>query len=205
MRIGLMGGTFDPVHYGHLAIAEMAREAFALERVIWIPAGDPPHKPGRVTTPQEHRYAMVLLATATHPQFEVSRMELERDGPSYTLYTLQEMHRRLPDAELFFIMGADTVLDLLTWYRHEEVVESCRLVAVTRPGYDLERLREVLPAHYVKRVDPLEAPGVQVSSTALRERLRSGHTVRYLVPEEVEAYLRKHHLYREDGSHPGAE
>ncbi len=191
-----MGGTFDPVHSGHLLIAEKARDAFDLERVVWLPAGDPPHKPDRAVTPQEHRYAMVLLATADNPWFEVSRAELERTGPSYSFVTLCEFQAAYPGAELYFVTGADTVLDLLTWFRHADVIRMCRFIAATRPGYDLERLAEVLPAEYRERIDLLEVPGVNVSSTEIRETVRTGGTIRYLVPEPVREYLLKHGLYR---------
>lgn len=193
-RVGLMGGTFDPVHYGHLVIAEVARVEHRLDRVVWIPAGDPPHK-DRSVTPQEHRHAMVVLATASNPRFEVSRLEMEREGPSYTLHTVRHFRRELPGDELFFITGADAILEILTWHRHEEVVRECRFIAVTRPGYDLSRMESVLPPAYLERIDRLCAPGVDISSSTIRQRIRSGDPIRYLVPEPVEAYLYKHRLY----------
>lgn len=194
-RIGLMGGTFDPVHYGHLWVAEAAREAFLLDQVVWVPAGDPPHKEGALAD-QEHRYSMALLATATHPAFEVSRFELERTGPSYSLYTIQHFREQHAEAELFFIIGADAVLDLLTWYRHDEVMQLCRFIALARPGYDLERLKTVLPGEYLQRIEILDAPGIDLSSTIVRERVWREASIRYLVPEAVEAYIRKCGLYR---------
>lgn len=193
-----MGGTFDPLHYGHLVIAEMARAELGLERVVWLPAGDPPHKDRRCISPQEHRYAMTLLATAEHPAFEVSRLEMEREGPSYTLLTVEHFRREYPEAELYFIVGADSILEILTWHRHAELVRACRFAAATRPGYDLAQMRTVLPPDYLERIDPIVTPGVDVSSTELRERLRTGRSVRYLVPEPVEAYVRKHQLYTVD-------
>lgn len=195
MRIGLMGGTFDPVHYGHLVIAEVAQAEFELDRVIWIPAGDPPHKKRYEVTPQEHRYAMVVLATASNERFEVSRWELERSGPSYSIDTILHFKAENPGAELFFITGADAILEILTWHRHEEVIRSCRFIAVTRPGYDLDRLGTVLPAEYRQQVSLLTAPGVDISSTAIRGRVPAGDPIRYLVPETVETYIRKHRLY----------
>lgn len=197
MRIGIMGGTFDPVHFGHLLIAEVARAEFSLDRVMWVPAGDPPHKEGQHTRTQEHRYAMVVLATATNPAFDVSRLELERTGPSYSLDTVLHFRDAYPGSELFFITGADAVLEILTWYRHPEVIRACRFIAVTRPGYDLNRIHGVLPPEYVSRISTLTAPGVDISSTAIRERVRTGDPIRYLVPEPVEAYIRKHRLYEE--------
>jgi nicotinate-nucleotide adenylyltransferase len=195
LRLGLFGGTFDPVHLGHLVIAETAREAFGLDRVVWLPAGDPPHK-GTDVSPQEHRYAMAVLATAGHPSFEVSRLELERTGPSYTLHTVEHYRAAQPGTELFFITGVDTVLELMTWHRPEEVVRLCRFIAATRPGWDPERLRKALPDAFLERIEVLETADIEISSTELRQRVRRGESVRYLVPDPVEAYLRKHHLYR---------
>lgn len=197
MRLGIMGGTFDPVHYGHLVIAEEARYEFALDRVVWVPAGDPPHKQSREVVSQEHRYAMVLLATASHPAFEVSRLELERSGPSYTVDTIRAFSELRPEAELFFITGADATLEILTWHRHDDLIRMCRFIAVTRPGYDLNRLSAELPEPYLARISTIQAPGVDISSTDLRQRLRDGEPVKYLVPEAVEAYLQKHRLYSE--------
>ncbi len=199
MRLGLMGGTFDPIHTGHLVIAEMARVEFALDRVLWIPSGDPPHKKGYLVTPQEHRYAMALLATANHPDFEVSRMELDRSGHSYTVDTVERLRRERPRDELYFITGADAILEILTWHRHHELIQACRFIAVTRPGYDLERLSSVLPMEYLTQISTLTTPGVDISSTDIRTRVRSGDAIRYLVPESVQAYIRKHQLYQDRG------
>jgi nicotinate-nucleotide adenylyltransferase len=197
MRIGLMGGTLDPTHYAHLLIAEAARVRFSLDRVIWVPAGDPPHKDQDVA-PQEHRYAMALLATASNPCFEVSRLELEREGPSYSLYTIRHFREALPGAHLSFIAGADAILEIRTWHRHAEVIRECRFIAVTRPGFDLARLAGALPPGYVEQIDTLEAPAIDISGTQIRARIRAGEPVRYLLPETVEAYIRKHRLYVAD-------
>lgn len=197
-RVGLMGGTFDPIHHGHLLIAEVARTEFGLERVVWLPAGTPPHKQDQKVTCAEHRYAMVVLATASNPHFEVSRQELEREGPSYTVDTVETFRKTAPECQLFFITGADAILEILTWHRHQELVRICRFIAVTRPGYDLDRLKNVLPPHYVERIDTITAPGIDISSTDIRDRIRTGDPVRYLIPELVEAYLRKHRLYLGD-------
>jgi nicotinate-nucleotide adenylyltransferase len=195
IRLGIMGGTLNPVHMAHLVIAEVAREAFSLDRVIWMPPGDPPHKDDRDMASQEHRYAMTLLATESHPQFEVSRLEIEREGPSYTLDTLRHFHAEVGPDELYFIAGADTVLDLPNWHRPDDVIRSCRFVAACRPGYDLDRMRQVLPPSYIARIEPLEVPAVDISSTEIRRRVRDGRSIRYLVPEAVEEYIRKHGLY----------
>jgi nicotinate-nucleotide adenylyltransferase len=195
MRLGLLGGTFDPIHVGHLLIAEVAREALALDRVVFIPAGDPPHKSEDVTD-AEHRYAMVLLATAANEAFVVSRRELDRTGPSYSLTTIREYRSELgEEGELFFITGADAILEIRTWHRWQEVLRECRFAALTRPGFDFARLRAMLPQELHERVHLVPAPGLDVSSTEVRARVRRGETIRYLVPDPIEAYIRKHGLY----------
>jgi nicotinate-nucleotide adenylyltransferase len=141
---------------------------------------------------------MTLLATASNPWFDCSRRELDREGPSYSVTTLREFTAEGgPDQELFFITGADAILEILTWYEADTVVQLCRFIAATRPGYDLERLRRLLPPAYLERIDALEVPGVLISSTDVRQRVREGRTIRYLVPEPVEEYLRKFSLYRD--------
>jgi nicotinate-nucleotide adenylyltransferase len=195
-RTGLMGGTLNPIHIAHLVIAETAREAFNLDRVVWIPAGDPPHKPDEGLAPQEDRYEMTRLATASNSNFEVSRLELEREGPSYSLLTIQHFREKVGAEDLFFIAGADTVLELLTWYRHEEVIKLCRFIAAARPGYNLDRMKTVLPPEYIQRIDVLEVPQVDVSSTEIRERVREGRSIRYLTPDPVVDYIRDRGLYR---------
>ncbi len=197
MRLGLMGGTFDPIHYGHLVIAETARVEFCLEQVIFIPAATPPHKVDRSVSDAEQRYAMLVAATASNPHFFTSRLEMERNGPSYTVDTLRQFRAQGgPDQELFFITGADSILEILTWRHHEEVIRLATFIAVTRPGYDLGRLERVLPASYLPQVRVLRAPLVDVSSTDLRKRVRRDQPIRYLVPESVEVYINKHGLYR---------
>jgi nicotinate-nucleotide adenylyltransferase len=197
-RIGLMGGTFDPVHHGHLSIASQALHEWNLDRVIFIPAKSPPHKRGRAVTDAEHRYLMVELAIAGHPGFFGSRLELERAGDSFTVDTLRHFNERGCDPDrLFFIVGADSVLELLTWHRHDEVIRRCTLLAAARPGFDLGKMDQQLPAAYRERIRVLHAPGLEVSGSELRERVRRGQPVRYLVPEPVDAYIAKHRLYRE--------
>lgn len=197
MRLGLMGGTFDPVHYGHLVIAETARVELGLERVIFIPATSPPHKTERTVSSAVHRYEMVVAATASNPHFFMSRIEMERVGPSYTVDTLRQFRAEGgSEQELFFITGADSILEILTWRHHEDVIRLATFIAVTRPGYDLGRLERVLPAPYLSQVRVLHAPLVDISSTDLRARVRAGRPIRYLVPEAVETYIDKHGLYQ---------
>jgi nicotinate-nucleotide adenylyltransferase len=195
-RLGLFGGTFDPVHTGHLVIAEVARYTLSLDQVIFVPAGDPPHK-GEDVTAAEHRYEMALLATAPNEAFVVSRRELERSGPSYSLTTIQEYRREIgPEGALFFIAGVDTVLEIQTWYRWREVLRECRFAALARPGFELSSLLAALPEELRERIDLLPAPALVVSSTELRARAGRGEPIRYLVPEPVEVYIRKHALYQ---------
>ncbi|MBI3910306.1 MAG: nicotinate-nucleotide adenylyltransferase [Armatimonadetes bacterium] len=192
-----MGGTFDPIHFGHLVIAEEAWRAFQLERVLFVPARQPPHKAQLPCASAEDRYAMALLAVADNPHFDLSRMELEREGPSYTVVTIRALwEQHGPETEIFLIMGADSVLELTTWYRHEELIRLCTLAVANRPGYDISRLESILPRAYLERVRPFVVPGVDISATDLRQRLSRGETIRYLVPDAVAAYIHKYGLYR---------
>lgn len=192
-----MGGTFDPIHYGHLIAAEEARFVFGLSQVIFVPCGIPPHKkPYKVTSP-EHRYAMTILATENNPHFIVSRVEIDRPGPSYTVDTVKIFRQQFGNrVELFFITGLDAVLEILTWKSHEELIHLCHFIAVTRPGYDASKLQKSLPAAYLERIDLLTIPGMDISSTMIRERVRRGQPIRYLTPDPVCHYIAKHQLYK---------
>jgi len=194
-RIGLMGGTFDPIHYGHLVIAEEVRIRFGLDKVIFIPCGTPAHKKDYAVTPAEHRYLMTVLATVSNPHFETSRIEIDREGPSYAIDTIRAFQEsEPPGTELFFITGADAILEILTWHRNSDLVKMCRFIAATRPGYPLDGLKN-LPADYLRQIDIVEVPGIEISSTDLRERVRRNLPIRYLTPPETEAYIKKHRLY----------
>ncbi len=194
-----MGGTFDPVHTGHLLIAELARDTFDLDPVFFIPAGDPPHKPDDQVTTAEHRFAMVQLAVERHPQFRASRMELDRAGASFTVDTLRDFHAQGYDAEeLYLIVGIDSALDLLAWRSPEEIVRLCTIVSVARPGYDSSALEGRLPARYRKSIRVVEGPTLALSSTEIRQRVRQGRSIRYLVPESVDEYIGKEQLYFHD-------
>ncbi len=193
-----MGGTFDPIHYGHLLAAEEARFRFALSRVIFVPCGIPPHKKPYEVSPPEHRYAMTVLATASNPYFTVSRIEIDRPGPSYAVDTVRAFRQEWGEGtELFFITGLDAVLEILTWKSHDQLIRLCQFIAVTRPGYDAKKLREALPPHYLERIHLLAIPGVDISSTLIRERVRRGEPIRYLTSDAVCDYIAKHGLYRE--------
>lgn len=195
MRLGIMGGTFDPIHYGHLVTAEEALAQFKLDEVVFMPTGQPARKTHKRVSAAEDRYLMTAIATASHPKFSVSRMEIDRSGTTYTIDTIREMHALYGDGvDLFFITGADAILDILTWKSSERLADLCTLIAATRPGYDLSPLRaRVFPAAH--RVEIMEVPLLAISSTDIRHRMASGGPVRYLLPEDVAAYARKHALY----------
>ena len=199
--IGIMGGTFDPIHHGHLVAADAARHSFGLERVIFVPASQPPHKGGRDITPSGHRYQMTVLAAMTNPFFEVSRVELDREGPSYTVDTIKHFRSLDPDCEFFFITGTDAILEIRTWERYGELLDLCRFIAATRPGYGsgaLAGLEAELGSERMSRVHALEVPALDISSSDIRERIRTGQPVKYLLPETVENYISKYRLYREN-------
>lgn len=194
--LGIIGGTFDPIHLGHLIIAEEARYRFRLDRVIFIPAGAPPHKPNQPVTDKEHRFNMTVLATEDNPAFEASRIEIDRSGPSYAVDTLAELKRIYgEDTRLFFIMGVDAILEILTWHQPEMLINLCRFIAATRPGYDFADVKEKLPVDYLERITFMESPGVDISSTELRNRAASGKPVKYMVPRAVEKYITDNGLY----------
>ncbi len=190
-----MGGTFDPIHYGHLFLAEAARTEFELERVLFIPNGTPPHKKEYNLTPACHRYEMTRIATSSNRFFECDDTEMHRAGPSYAVDTLSSLMQRWPDAELYYITGVDAVADILTWRDHEKVIRQATFIASTRPGYDSKVLASRLPAHYLERILHISTIGVDISSTEIRSRLATGLPVRYLVPDEVLEYIRRHKLY----------
>jgi nicotinate-nucleotide adenylyltransferase len=202
--IGIMGGTFDPVHIGHLAIAEEAREALKLDRVLFVPAGRPPHKPKRAVTAVHHRVAMVELAIIDNPAFELSPIEVDRDGPSYTVDTVEALARgqdgwRSPgERDLTLILSAETFAELPTWYQPGRIFDVARVAVVPREGYpapDPAWIASAFPEAKA-RVTYLEGPMLGVSSTGIRERVAGGRSIRYLVPTPVEAYILNHHLYR---------
>ncbi|NLO73934.1 MAG: nicotinate-nucleotide adenylyltransferase [candidate division WS1 bacterium] len=198
LRVGLMGGTFDPPHYGHLALAEAAREALELERVIFLPNGQPPHKPAWEVSPAEHRYAMTELACASHPHFFVSRAEMDRPGPSYSLDTVRAFQRELgPDLRLYFIVGMDSVVELPTWHEPDRLLEEAQVVAADRPGSESPDLEAILGAERRAKVQLIRMAPLGISGTDLRERVRAGRSLWYLTPEPVAAYIEKHGLYRQ--------
>jgi nicotinate-nucleotide adenylyltransferase len=194
-RLGVMGGTFDPIHYGHLVTAEEALMQFTLDSVIFVPTGRPWMKQEREVSPAEHRYLMTVIATASNPRFQVSRIDVDREGPTYTVDTLRGLAAEHPDAELYFITGADAMLEILEWKDPQEVLELAHFIAATRPGYELARLGAVLDESH-PNVSSMTIPALAISSTDVRERVHEGRPIRYLVPEGVKSYIEKAGLYR---------
>lgn len=188
-RIGVMGGTFDPIHNGHLVAASEVQQHFDLDEVLFVPTGQPWMKP--VVTEGEHRYLMSVIATAANPRFTVSRVDIDRDGPTYTIDTLREIRELHPDADLFFISGADAIAQILDWKNVDELWSLAHFVAVSRPGHEL-----VISALPAQEVSSLEVPALAISSTDCRSRVSRGFPVWYLVPDGVVQYISKHHLYR---------
>lgn len=200
-KIGIMGGTFDPIHHGHLAAAEEALWALGLEKVIFIPTGDSFHKPGSRISSPEDRYMMTSLATLENDKFGVSRIEIDRQEPSYTIDTLREMRHWFPkgEASFYFITGIDAVSTMMGWHEHESLPELCRIVAVSRPGYEKTGFDFLnsFPDFFKNAIIPLAMPSLSISSTEIRKRVREGKNIRYLVPGLVEQYIIKKGLYRE--------
>ncbi len=198
-NVGLMGGTFDPVHIGHLVTAEEAWQQFDLDKVIFIPVGLPPHKKIEGISDSEHRYMMTLLAVINNSRFEVSRYEIDKTTPSYTIDTVRYFKDFFgKEANIFFITGTDAVLEILTWKNYEELLDICTFIAASRPGYSLEKLHQRIEGYYpqtMNKVHLLENPAMSVSSTFIRERVRANKTIKYLTTEAVEHYIYKYNLY----------
>lgn len=199
-RLGIMGGTFDPIHYGHLVTAEGARYEYGLDKVIFIPAGQPPHKLNFKRTEPWRRYEMTRLAVATNPFFEVLPLEIERPGPSYAIDTVQEISCLFPGAKIYFITGADAVSEILTWKKVEQLLSICKFIAATRPGYKLDEMRkklEALPQDLEKNIFCMEVPALAISSTDIRQRVQKGRPIKYLLPEPVEEYITSNNIYQD--------
>jgi nicotinate-nucleotide adenylyltransferase len=188
-RIGIMGGTFDPIHNGHLVAASEVQQHFGLDEVLFVPTGQPWMKPA--VTDSEHRYLMTVIATAANPRFTVSRVDIDRSGATYTIDTLRDIRALHPDADLFFISGADAIAQILDWKSVDELWSLAHFVAVSRPGHEL-----VISALPAQEVSSLEVPALAISSTDCRSRVSRGFPVWYLVPDGVVQYISKHHLYR---------
>jgi nicotinate-nucleotide adenylyltransferase len=200
MRLGLYGGTFDPIHLGHLILAEQCREACGLDQVWLVVAGSPPHKPGGRTA-VGHRLEMVRIAIAGHPAFVASDIEAKRPGPHYSVETLEAIRRDHPDDELFFLIGADSLADLPSWREPGRIAQLATIVVVNRPGIEeveRDRLPDLGPGS--RPLEWVAIPPVGIASSDLRRRLAEGRSVRYMVPRGVEAYIEAHGLYRDAGA-----
>lgn len=197
--VGILGGTFDPIHYGHLRIAEGCRSQLGLDEVLFVPAGDPPHKQGRPISPAADRVAMVQLAIGDQPHFHLSRVDVDRPGVSYSVETVALLRTELgPDARLFFIVGGDAVAELATWRDPDCLANLCQIVAVNRPGYprvDLARLESCIP-HASERVRQLAVPALDLAASDLRRRVAAGRSIVDMTPAAVIEYIVRHGLYR---------
>jgi nicotinate-nucleotide adenylyltransferase len=193
-RLGVMGGTFDPIHHGHLVAASEVQSVFDLDEVVFVPTGQPWQKDDREVSPAELRYLMTVVATASNPHFTVSRVDVDRPGPTYTIDTLRDLREQYPDTDLFFITGADALAQILSWKAVDELFELAQFVGVNRPGHELSG--DGLPA---ERVSLMEVPAMAISSTACRQRVRAGEPVWYLVPDGVVQFIAKYRLYRPGG------
>ncbi|HEY0952394.1 nicotinate-nucleotide adenylyltransferase [Nocardioides sp.] len=195
-RVGVMGGTFDPIHHGHLVAASEVQAWFDLDEVLFVPTGDPWQKSHRVVSPAEHRYLMTVIATAANPRFSVSRVDIDRQGPTYTIDTLRDLRAQLPDDELYFITGVDALAEIFTWRAAEELFELAQFVGCTRPGYTMdEAALATIPAD---RVTIVEIPALAISSSDCRKRKQRGEPVWYLVPDGVVQYIAKYDLYPQE-------
>ena len=196
-----MGGTFDPIHHGHLVAASEVQSWFDLDEVIFAPTGDPWQKADRNVSPAEHRYLMTVVATAANPRFTVSRVDIDREGPTYTTDTLRDLGAAMPEADLYFITGADALTDIFSWRNADELFALAQFVGCTRPGYDMRP--ETVDSIPADRITLIEIPALAISSSDVRERQRRGDPVWYLVPDGVVQYITKHNLYlRQAGDTP---
>ncbi len=202
-KIGVMGGTFNPIHSGHLVTAQEALNQFCLDEVIFIPTGDPPHKVEDQLADAEDRYLMTVIAISSNSSFFVSRIEIDRKGKSYTIDTVKELRKTYgKDSELFFITGADAILEILSWKDTDEIVMLAKFIAATRPGYDLSKINDLRSALFASReggndrIFIMEIPALAISSTNIRERVKDRRPISYLVPEGVSNYILKHGLYK---------
>ncbi|AIK85779.1 nicotinate-nucleotide adenylyltransferase [Corynebacterium glutamicum] len=197
-RIGIMGGTFDPIHNGHLVAGSEVADRFDLDLVVYVPTGQPWQKANKKVSPAEDRYLMTVIATASNPRFTVSRVDIDRGGDTYTIDTLQDLSKQYPDAQLYFITGADALAQIVTWRDWEKTFELAHFVGVTRPGYELDG--NIIPEMHQDRVSLVDIPAMAISSTDCRERSSEERPVWYLVPDGVVQYIAKRQLYRPEGS-----
>jgi nicotinate-nucleotide adenylyltransferase len=198
VKLGILGGSFDPLHRGHLFMAALAAEEAGLDEVLFVPAATPPHKSPGALSPVEHRLAMLEIALASEPRFAVSSIELAEGGPRYTVDTILAFSRERPGDELSFLLGMDSLLELPTWRDPERILRSVRVVAVNRPGFDAARV----DAHLRNRVLVVEGNPLAISASGVRDRVARGLSIRHLVPDGVERYIEEHRLYRAGARRP---
>ena len=193
MKLAIMGGTFNPPHLGHLICAEEVYDHFKFDKVTFVPSARPPHKDNSEILDAQHRYTMTLLATRDNPHFEVSRIELDRPGQSYSIETVREFKRKYGrDTEIYWIAGADSVLEMFSWKDVDELLSICKFVAINRPRYDLSQADE----RFLKKVQLFRVTDVDISASEIRRRVRQGKSIKYLVPPDVESYIYENGLYR---------
>ena len=203
-KVGIMGGSFDPIHTGHLFVANEALNIYKLDEIIFVPTGDPPHK-AKLRADSFHRLFMVNMAVLSNEKFRVSDLEIECKDKSYSLNTLREFHKLYENTEFYFITGTDAVIDLPNWHKPEEVLKLCRFVAASRPGISIEKVNEKIDEirkNFGGNIELLQVPMLQISSTEIRERISMGVSVKYLLPECVEQYIIKNELYHRCGDTP---
>lgn len=195
IKLGIMGGTFNPIHQGHLVAAEIIRDEFKLNEVLFVPSGKPPHKDNNEIASPRHRWMMTLLATATNDYFSTSSIEIERKGESYTYDTIVSLKKIYGEkTECYFITGADAIAQISTWHKVENLPSLAKFIAASRPGYKLDM--EKIEPSFRKSTYLIEIPALAISSTEIRKRVKEGKTIKYLVPEVVEKYIYKNNLYR---------
>ncbi|MBN2090059.1 nicotinate-nucleotide adenylyltransferase [candidate division KSB1 bacterium] len=194
MKLGIYGGTFDPIHTGHLILAESVRSQLKLDKILFIPAAIPPHKTESKITSPEIRYEMLQLAVADNPYFQVSSLEIQRTGVSYTINTIKTIHEQmqLQREELYFILGADNILGFPTWHKPDEILELCHIVVLPRPEIDLKNIHPMLQ----NKIIIVKTPIIEISSSVIRQLSKQGRSIRYLVPESIFQYLQRNQLYQ---------
>ena len=198
VKVGIMGGTFDPIHNGHLILAEYSRTVFGLEKVLFIPTGKPPHKGERDISSMNYRYDMTLLAINTNPYFYLSSVEIQREGTTYTIDTIKSLQAEYENTEFYFIIGSDSLYNIHKWKDYRELLNLCKFIIAKRPDIEDQRLEDRAKEFNQKYKDSiyiLEAPLIDISSTKTRDRVRNGLSIKYLVPETVEDYIKKNRLY----------
>lgn len=197
-KIGIMGGTFNPIHIAHLILAEQAYQTFHLDKVLFMPTKNPPHKQKQEIASDEHRKNMILAAIQENPKFELSTIEMDRDGITYTAETLRILHQQSSDVSYYFIIGGDSLMQIMTWNKPEEIFSMANIIAATRNGYQNEEINqqcERLRQQYHANILKLEIPSLEISSKSIRNKCKNQESIRYYVPETVFSYMKEHKLY----------